>query len=159
MNVIDVIYALATLVALILGYKEGFIKKISSVAGIVFGLFNATVLHESASQVIFKYTGWDEVVVNVSAYVVLFILSVIIIKLLALLLTWLLELLGLNFINKLAGALLSAFIMVIIVTAIVDVSSMIAPDNKFTGKTTQQQSLLYDKVIKRVYKDTLTRLL
>lgn len=158
MNVIDVIYALATLLALVFGYREGFIKKVSSIVGIVFGLFNATVLHESASTIIFKYTGWDEVVVSVSAYVIVFILSVIIIKLVAGLLTWLLELLGLQIINRLAGALLSAFIMAIIVTAIIDVSAMVAPENKFTGKTTQEQSLLYDKVVNGIYKKTLTRL-
>ncbi len=158
MNVIDVIYALATLLALVFGYREGFIKKVSSIVGIVFGLFNATVLHESASTIIFKYTGWDEVVVSVSAYVIVFILSVIIIKLVAGLLTWLLELLGLQIVNRLAGALLSAFIMAIIVTAIIDVSAMVAPENKFTGKTTQEQSLLYDKVVNGIYKKTLTRL-
>lgn len=158
MNVIDVIYALATLLALVFGYREGFIKKVSSIVGIVFGLFNATVLHESASAIIFKYTGWDEVVVSVSAYVIVFILSVIIIKLVAGLLTWLLELLGLQIVNRLAGALLSAFIMMIIVTAIIDVSAMVAPENKFTGKTTQEQSLLYDKVVNGIYKKTLTRL-
>ncbi|MBO5787941.1 MAG: CvpA family protein [Bacteroidaceae bacterium] len=158
MNVIDVIYALATLLALVFGYREGFIKKVSSIVGIVFGLFNATVLHESASTIIFKYTGWDEVVVSVSAYVIVFILSVIIIKLVAGLLTWLLELLGLQIVNRLAGALLSAFIMMIIVTAIIDVSAMVAPENKFTGKTTQEQSLLYDKVVNGIYKKTLTRL-
>ena len=158
MNVIDVIYVLATLLALVFGYREGFIKKVSSIVGIVFGLFNATVLHESASTIIFKYTGWDEVVVSVSAYVIVFILSVIIIKLVAGLLTWLLELLGLQIVNRLAGALLSAFIMMIIVTAIIDVSAMVAPENKFTGKTTQEQSLLYDKVVNGIYKKTLTRL-
>lgn len=158
MNVIDVIYALATLLALVFGYRDGFIKKVSSIVGIVFGLFNATVLHESASTIIFKYTGWDEVVVSVSAYVIVFILSVIIIKLVAGLLTWLLELLGLQIVNRLAGALLSAFIMAIIVTAIIDVSAMVAPENKFTGKTTQEQSLLYDKVVNGIYKKTLTRL-
>lgn len=158
MNVIDVIYALATLLALVFGYREGFIKKVSSIVGIVFGLFNATVLHESASTIIFKYTGWDEVVVSVSAYVIVFILSVIIIKLVAGLLTWLLELLGLQIVNRLAGALLSAFIMAIIVTAIIDVSAMVAPENKFTGKTTQEQSLLYDKVVNGIYKKTLTSL-
>ena len=158
MNVIDVIYALATLLALVFGYREGFIKKVSSIVGIVFGLFNATVLHESASTIIFKYTGWDEVVVSVSAYVIVFILSVIIIKLVAGLLTWLLELLGLQIVNRLAGALLSAFIMAIIVTAIIDVSAMVAPENKFTGKTTQEQSLLYNKVVNGIYKKTLTRL-
>ncbi len=158
MNVIDAIYAFATLVALILGYKAGFIQKISSVVGIVFGLFNAAVLHESASEIISRYTGWDEVIVNVSAYIVIFVLSVIVVKLVAGVLSWLLSILGLGIVNRIAGALLSAFVTVIMVTAIIDVSSMFAPENKFTGKTVQEQSLLYDKVVKGVYKEALVRL-
>ena len=158
MNVLDIIYAAAILIALVSGYMTGLLKKVSFLLGVLFGLFNTTVLMPGACELLAKHLDWDETAISVTAFIALMVLSIIAIKLAVNVLTWFLDLLGLNFINKIAGAILSAFIAMLIVTAVVDISALLAPDNKITGKTTQEKSVLYNKVVTDIYKKTITRL-
>lgn len=158
MNVLDIIYIVAIVVALITGYKTGLLEKLSLTVGIIFGLFNATVLREEASKVIYEATGWDEIVTNIAAFASVLIITIVVIKLLAYVLTHFLNAINLGIINRVAGALLSAYIMAVIVTGVVDISTMIAPDNGITGQTALQESLLYNKIVKGIYKDSLMKL-
>jgi len=158
MNTIDIIYIIATVVALVGGFMAGFLSKVSSIVGIVFGIFNAIVLQENASKMLQDATELSETNATIIAFAALLIASFIVVKIIAAILAWILNLLHLGIINKLAGALLSALMTLVIITAIVDVTSLLAPENKYTGKTVQQESLFYNKIANDVYKDVVTRL-
>lgn len=158
MNVLDIIYIAVIALALIGGFRTGFLEKISFLMGAAFGLFNATVLLQSTSEMIKRYLNWDDTAIQVTAFIALMVLSIIAIKLVVSIVTRLLKLLGINIINRIAGALLSVFISLLVVTALVDLSSLVVPKNKITGKTTQEESVLYNKVVGDIYKKTITRL-
>lgn len=158
MNTIDIIYIIATVVALVGGFMAGFLSKVSSIVGIVFGIFNAIVLQENASKMLQDATELSETNATIIAFAALLIASFIVVKIIAAILAWILNLLHLGIINKLAGALLSALMTLVIITAIVDVTSLLAPDNKYTGKTVQQESLFYNKIANDIYKDVVTGL-
>ena len=136
----------------------GFLSKVSSIVGIVFGIFNAIVLQENASKILQDATELSETNATIIAFAALLIASFIVVKIIAAILAWILNLLHLGIINKLAGALLSALMTLVIITAIVDVTSLLAPENKYTGKTVQQESLFYNKIANDIYKDVLTGL-
>ena len=68
MNLLDIIYIVAIVVALFAGYKCGFLERISMTIGIIFGLFNATVLQDSAVKLLLEATGWNGTVVAITAY-------------------------------------------------------------------------------------------
>ncbi|MBQ8694774.1 MAG: CvpA family protein [Bacteroidaceae bacterium] len=158
MNTIDIIYIIATVVAVVGGFMAGFLSKVSSIVGIVFGIFNAIVLQENASKMLQDATELSETNATIIAFAALLIASFIVVKIIAAILAWILNLLHLGIINKLAGALLSALMTLVIITAIVDVTSLLAPDNKYTGKTVQQESLFYNKIANDIYKDVVTGL-
>ncbi len=158
MNALDIIYIATTLCALFGGYKAGFLNKVSFPLGILFGFFNASVLFTDTGEILRNYLDWDETAISVTAFIVIMVLSIIAISLAVYVVSWILKLLGLNIFNRIAGALLSAFVTLLIVTAIVDLTSIVAPENKITGKTTQEQSVLYNKVVTDIYKKTITRL-
>lgn len=158
MNTIDIIYIIATAGALIGGFVTGFLSKVSSIVGIVFGIFNAIVLQESASKMLQDATELSETNATIIAFAALLIVSFIAVKIVAAILAWILDVLHLGIINKLAGALLSGIVTLVIVTAIIDVTSLLAPENRYTGKTVQQGSMFYNKIANDVYKDVVTRL-
>ncbi len=158
MNTIDIIYIIATAGALIGGFMTGFLSKVSSIVGIVFGIFNAIVLQESASKMLQDATELSETNATIIAFAALLIVSFIAVKIVAAILAWILDVLHLGIINKLAGALLSGIVTLVIVTAIIDVTSLLAPENRYTGKTVQQGSTFYNKIANDVYKDVVTRL-
>ena len=158
MNTIDIIYIIATAGALIGGFMTGFLSKVSSIVGIVFGIFNAIVLQESASKMLQDATELSETNATIIAFAALLIVSFIAVKIVAAILAWILDVLHLGIINKLAGALLSGIVTLVIVTAIIDVTSILAPENRYTGKTVQQGSMFYNKIANDIYKDVVTRL-
>lgn len=155
MNTIDIIYIIATAGALIGGFMTGFLSKVSSIVGIVFGIFNAIVLQESASKMLQDATELSETNATIIAFAALLIVSFIVVKIVAAILAWILDVLHLGIINKLAGALLSGIVTLVIVTAIIDVTSLLAPENRYTGKTVQQGSTFYNKIANDVYKDVI----
>lgn len=136
----------------------GFLSKVSSIVGIVFGIFNAIVLQESASKMLQDATELSETNATIIAFAALLIVSFIAVKIVAAILAWILDVLHLGIINKLAGALLSGIVTLVIVTAIIDVTSLLAPENRYTGKTVQQGSMFYNKIANDIYKDVVTRL-
>mgnify|MGYP003292867903 FL=1 len=140
------------------GFVTGFLSKVSSIVGIVFGIFNAIVLQESASKMLQDATELSETNATIIAFAALLIVSFIAVKIVAAILAWILDVLHLGIINKLAGALLSGIVTLVIVTAIIDVTSLLAPENRYTGKTVQQGSMFYNKIANDVYKDVVTRL-
>lgn len=140
------------------GFMTGFLSKVSSIVGIVFGIFNAIVLQESASKMLQDATELSETNATIIAFAALLIVSFIAVKIVAAILAWILDVLHLGIINKLAGALLSGIVTLVIVTAIIDVTSLLAPENRYTGKTVQQGSTFYNKIANDVYKDVVTRL-
>jgi uncharacterized membrane protein required for colicin V production len=158
MNVLDIIYIVAIIVALFVGYKCGFLERISLTLGIAAGLFNATVLQDTASRMLLEATGWDRTVVAIISYAAIMVLSIVMVKLIVALLIYLLKKLELEIINKLAGAILAAIMAAIVATALVDVSSLLLPDNEVTGESIRKESFFYDKIVKGIYKDTLTGL-
>ena len=158
MNTIDIIYIIATAGALIGGFMTGFLSKVSSIVGIVFGIFNAIVLQESASKMLQDATELSETNATIIAFAALLIVSFIAVKIVAAILAWILDVLHQGIINRLAGALLSGIVTLVIVTAIIDVTSILAPENRYTGKTVQQGSMFYNKIANDIYKDVVTRL-
>ena len=140
------------------GFMTGFLSKVSSIVGIVFGIFNAIVLQESASKMLQDATELSETNATIIAFAALLIVSFIAVKIVAAILAWILDVLHLGIINKLAGALLSGIVTLVIVTAIIDVTSLLAPENRYTGKTVQQGSMFYNKIANDIYKDVVTRL-
>ena len=138
------------------GFMTGFLSKVSSIVGIVFGIFNAIVLQENASKMLQDATELSETNATIIAFAALLIVSFIAVKIVAAILAWILDVLHLGIINKLAGALLSGIVTLVIVTAIIDVTSLLAPENRYTGKTVQQGSTFYNKIANDVYKDVVT---
>lgn len=155
MNAIDIIYIISIVVTSLVGFFTGFLSKVSTIVGVVFGLFNAMVFHEAASKMLQEATGWEELTATITAFAALLVITIVIVKLVVALLAWIFDVLHLGIINKLAGAMLSGIVTLVIVTAIIDVTSLLAPENRYTGKTVQQGSMFYNKIANDVYKDVI----
>ena len=70
----------------------------------------------------------------------------IVINLAGLILRWLLRIILLGWVDRILGAVFSIIIAIVIVAFGVKISNNMLPDNKITGQTSQEESLLYKKV-------------
>ena len=79
-------------------------------------------------------------------FLAIFAATALVINLLGIILKWLLKAILLGWLDRVLGAIFSVVIAMCIVVMAVNISQGIAPDNKITGKTAQNESLLYEKV-------------
>ena len=146
MNTLDIILLVATGIGLIYGFKTGLVKQLTLGAGIIIGLLQATIFYQQAGLWINELSGWDSWICNSLGFIAILLVVAIAINIVGLLLRWLLKIILLGWVDRILGAVFSIFIAIIIVAFGVKISNSLFPDNKITGQTSQEESLLYKEV-------------
>ena len=146
MNTLDIVLLVAAGIGMLFGLKSGLVKQFSFGAGIIIGLLQATIFYPSAAAWLHKLTGWESLVCSVLGFGIIIVAAVIAINIIGLILRWLLKAILLGWLDRILGAVLSTIIALCLVVAGVNVCESIAPDNRITGKTSQEESLLYNKI-------------
>lgn len=146
MNTLDIILLAMAGISMIYGLKTGLVKQLTLGAGVIIGLLQATIFYQQAGYKIYELSGWDSWICNTLGFIAILLAVAIVINVAGLLLRWLLKIILLGWIDRILGALFSIFVGIAILVFAVKISNNIFPDNKITGETEQQESLLYNKV-------------
>ena len=146
MNTLDIILLATTGVAMLYGLKAGLVKQLTLGAGIFIGLLQATIFYQQAGTWINELSGWDSWICNTLGFTAILLAVAAVINIVGLILRWLLKIILLGWIDRILGALFSMFIGIIIIAFGVKISNNLFPDNKITGQTSQEESLLYKEV-------------
>ena len=148
MNTLDIVLLATALIGFIMGFRAGLIKQLTLGAGIAIGLLLAVLYHPAAAIRIQIATGWESWICSVAGFTALLVSAIIALSIIGAVIKWLLSLVCLGIVDRILGAMLSAFIAMLVITMVVNVSSSIIPDNSITGETSQKESVLYNKVSK-----------
>ena len=143
MNLLDIILIVSIGYGIFHGYKNGLLRMLSVGAGVIAGLLQTIVFMPRFTKYIQNATGWETTTSMIISFFLIMIVSVTIFYVAARLLTQLLRLININFINQIFGAVFSGYIAMLIVTAAIDVSGVIWENNSYTGKKAQDDSLFY----------------
>lgn len=146
MNNLDIALVVVLIIGFAYGYIKGLIKQLSFGAGILTGLLLAVLYNPLVSQWIINKTQWSSWVATPVAFIGILVCIVILTKVTGIVLSAMIDAIHLGFIDKILGAMLSSVVALLLSVGAVMISSEIAPDNKLTGKTSQNESLLYYKV-------------
>lgn len=148
MNTLDIVLLVAAGIGMLFGLKSGLVKQLSFGAGIAIGLLQATIFYPRTTAWLQRLTGWENLICTILGFISIVLLSVIVINLIGVILRWLLKAVLLGWVDRIAGAIFSTIIALGIVVLVVNISESIIPNNKITGKTSQEKSLLYNEVSK-----------
>ena len=151
MNILDIALLVVTSIGLILGYKAGIVKQLSFGAGIAIGLLQAMLFYKQGGEALHALTEWDKLLCTILAFVLILLATATVLIVLGKILRWLLEIILLGIIDSILGALLSAVISVGMFILAVNISAGLVPDNSITGKTTQEESVLYKTVAHKTF--------
>lgn len=143
MNTLDIILLIAAVVAFAYGYFKGIIKQLTLGAGIVLGLLLAMLYYPAGSEIVKDYTNLQDWLCTPIAFAAILLCSILLLKVVGVILSGLLKLVHLNYIDSILGAVFSTIIGLILFVGVVNLTCSISPDNKYTGKTSQDNSLLY----------------
>ena len=143
MNTLDIILLIVAIIGFAYGYFKGIIKQLTLGAGIIIGLLLAMLYYPAGSEIVKGWTNLQDWLCIPIAFAAILMCSVLLLKVIGVLLSGLLKLVHLGFIDSIVGAVFSTIIGIMLFVGAVNLTSSISPDNKYTGKTSQEESLLY----------------
>ena len=144
MNYLDIVIAAPLLYGLIRGFANGLIKEVAGLLGLITGVYVAInfsyYLHPKFEEIL----GGHEKFIPIIAFIILFVVSVAMIKILAYIIDKLAKTLSLGFVSRLLGAVFG-FLKVVVVFSFVLAISI---DYDLIDKNTQEESVLLQPIEK-----------
>ena len=143
---LDAIIGVALAWALFRGFQKGFIVKIASLIALVAGTFAGFHGSEGLANWLTNEVNWSETNVQLTAFILTFILVVIGVHFLAKLIEKMVDLTALGLINKLAGMALGAFQMVLLLSITTFALDGVFGERNWLPTGAAEESVLYPSV-------------
>lgn len=144
MNALDIILLFSIALGAYLGYKRGLIDQLSFGFGIAFAILQSSALLPGFTEFVDDLTGMGTSASMVLGFILMLVASILAFKLVAKILTTILNALSLNWLNRIAGALFAAYLAILLLSVVVNITgTILSPNNPFTGRTAQSESLFY----------------
>ena len=143
MEVIDIIILILIGVGVIQGLMKGSMKELASVVGFVAGLLLARALFGTVAEQLVPALNTSITVAQILSFILIWVAVPIGCSLVASVLTKALEVVHLGWLNRLAGAMLGAVKMMLLVGIGIYVLEYIDPKSEMVSKTTKKASVLY----------------
>lgn len=142
-NWIDVIITILLLWSMIKGYRKGFIVEFSSLLALALGIFGAIKFADFTSAYLSENVDLPEDYTPLIAFALTFIVIVIGVHFLAKLLQGLVNLVALNFFNRLAGAIFSVCKTLLILSFVLFFVESIDQSTQLIPRKQKQESFFY----------------
>jgi len=137
----DLVIVIILIVAIVKGFKNGFVIELAALVGLVLGVLGAIYFSYLAEEWLSKY--WDFKYIGAVAFLITFLVISIGINLLAKLVTEMIKLAALNFINRLVGGVFSMLKYAFIISVLMSVFSFFNWEKYYIGSEQKEESRLY----------------
>ena len=146
MNIIDIVIACLLLFGLFIGFRRGLFVELTSLVGLVLGVYGAIHFSHFLSNFLESKVKWDASMIQVVAFAGTFIIIVMALVLLGKALTKIAETIMLGFFNKMLGAIFGALKYALIISVVLLIFSEFNKTFKFMDKSKTKDSVLYEPV-------------
>tara|TARA_R110000868_G_scaffold124959_4_gene330113 strand:+ start:43591 stop:44094 length:504 start_codon:yes stop_codon:yes gene_type:complete len=146
MSFLDIILGLLLLWGLYKGLKNGLFVELASLVALIAGIYGAIHFSYFAGDYLAEHMQWDEQYMNISSFVITFIVIVIVVHLAGKLLTKIADFAMLGLLNKIAGGIFGAIKVAIILGAVLIFFDGMNNSFNFINKETKEESKLYEPI-------------
>ena len=146
MSVLDISLLTLLVLGLVRGFMRGFFVELASLVALIAGVYGAFHFSNFAASFLKERVNWDENSVNIAAFIITFIIIVLVIALAGKALTKIADFAMLGLFNKILGALFGGFKVAIILSVILIVLDKLNANVPFVKDQDQQGSVLYSPV-------------
>ena len=143
MEVIDIIILVLIGLGVIQGLIKGSIKELAAIVGFVAGLLLARALFGTVAEFLAPALGTSITIAQILSFILIWVAVPIGCSLVASVLTKAFNVINLGWLNRLAGALLGAVKMMLLVGLGIYVLEYIDPKSEMISRATKRTSLLY----------------
>lgn len=148
MNTIDIVIVVILLFGLIKGFLKGLFIEITSLVGLVLGVYGAIHFSYFLSDILKSRVSWDASMIQIVAFAGTFLIILLALVFLGKALTKIAETVALGFFNKILGAIFGLLKYALILSIVFLVYDQISDSLKFINKREAKQAVLYEPVKK-----------
>lgn len=148
MSFFDIIVAALLIYSLYKGIKNGLFVEVASFISLLLGIYLAIKFSSLMSSIISKHVSWNPNNIQITAFILTFILVVIGVYFLAKILTGIADFAMLGWMNKLGGGFFRILKTILILSIFIALFEKINFNNTFAKKETLDKSIFYNPVKK-----------
>jgi len=146
MNSIDIIIGIFLVIGVLQGLRNGFLVELASLIGLVLGVWGAIYFSHFASDLLIKFTDWEEQTTNLAAFAITFIVIVILVSLLARALTKVISFAALGMLNRLLGGIFGFLKMAFFASVLILFINTLGKEFSFLSQEKREASMLYKPI-------------
>ncbi len=143
MNFLDIVFGLLLLWGTWRGLNNGLLIELAAIAALIAGIYGAIHFSYITGEYLSKNMHWDERYMNIAAFVITFIIIVILVHLAGKFLTKIANIAMLGLLNKIAGAIFGTLKVAVILGALLIFFDQIGHSSIFIDAETKRESKFY----------------
>ncbi len=146
MNIIDFILIILLFFSVIAGYKDGFVKELASLAGLVLGIYAAIHFSDVTADFIREFLNISGKYVPIFAFILTMVVVILLMAAIAKIFESVLETIMLGFLNKIAGAVFGLLKGMLILSLLIMLLGFLNVENRIIKPKFQEGSRFYGDV-------------
>ena len=148
MSFLDIVLGVLLLYAVYKGLMNGLFVELAGLISLLLGVYVAIKFSNFTAEKLTSIVHWNPKTIQISAFIITFILVIVAISLLAKLMTKIANFAYLGLPNKIGGIAIRVIKMVLIISIFLNVFEKINYDNYFAKKETLDNSIFYRPIQK-----------
>jgi len=146
MSVLDIVILVFLLFGLINGLRRGLFVEVASLVALVAGIYGAIHFSNFAADFLMEKVDWNEKTVNITAFIITFIVIVLVIALAGKALTKIADFAALGILNKILGGIFGLLKMAVILSVILIIFDTMNKTIPFTDEDDLEDSIIYEPI-------------
>ena len=146
MNFIDIVLGVLLLYGLYKGVKNGLFVELASLVALIAGIYGAIHFSYLTADYLAQNMNWNERYINIAAFLITFILIIVLVNLAGKLLTKIADFAMLGLLNKIAGGIFGMLKVAVIIGALLIFIERVSKSIHFIPEDTKKSSLFYEPV-------------
>lgn len=146
MHTFDIVMLVLLVIMIIIGLVRGLVRQIGDLVALVAGVIGANLWGNTFSLWIQAHTEWSLIICKALAYIGVFLLIYLTIRLVAHFIKALTQLVRLGWIDSIAGGIFAAFKTVLFASLLLNLAIAITPNIELWQSPQLTQSVCYEKI-------------
>lgn len=146
MGLLDILLAIPLIWGLWRGLKNGLFMEIASIIALVAGIYGAIHFSYITGDYLSQRLDWDEHNLSIAAFIITFIIIIVVVNLVGKLLTKVADIAMLGLLNKIAGAIFGVLKVAILLGAVLIFFDRMDSTFNLLDEKTKERSALYQPI-------------
>lgn len=143
MQIVDIVILVFAALMVILGFRKGFIISLATLAALILGIYAAVFFSHYTEELLKTIFDISSAYLPMISFTLTFLVILIVVLLIGKLIEKLVDVVGMGFLNHIAGALLGLIKSVLILSVVFFIISLADKNKKIITQAAKEKSIFY----------------